>query len=73
MLIRIKRVMMLLAVAAALLSIQGCVSQKNEFQKKKYKIRKGQPPAQRYYNKYTIFRKKGGTNYRGAKRSTDMQ
>lgn len=37
---------------------QGCRVQKNEFNKKKYKIRKGMPPAQRYYNKHSIFRGK---------------
>ncbi len=73
MLSRIQKILMLVAVLLAVSCTQGCMSQKNEFEKKKYKIRKGAPPAQRYFNKYTIFKKKGGTNYRGGKTSTDAQ
>jgi hypothetical protein len=47
-----------LLMAFMLIGTQGCQVQKNEFVKKKYKIRKGMPPAQRYYNKYSIFRPK---------------
>ena len=36
-------------------SIQSCISQKNDFSKKKWKIKKDQPPAQRYYNKWSLF------------------
>jgi hypothetical protein len=49
------------------------MSQKNEFEKKKYKIRKGAPPAQRYFNKYAIFKKRTGSNYRGGKSTTDIR
>jgi hypothetical protein len=33
----------------------GCAVQKNDFAKKKYKISKNKPPAQRYYSKGSIF------------------
>ena len=33
----------------------GCAVQKNEFAKKKWKIKKGQPPTQRYYSKWSLF------------------
>lgn len=72
MLIRLQRILMVMALLFTVASVQSCMSQKNEFEKKKYKIRKGAPPAQRYFNKYSIFKKKGGTNYRGGKTSTDI-
>ncbi len=31
----------------------GCHVQKNDFHKKKWKIKKGHPPIQRYYNKWS--------------------
>lgn len=74
MLSRLQKILMLIALLFAIASVQSCMSQKNEFEKKKYKIRKGAPPAQRYFNKYAIFKKRGaGTNYRGGKSSTDIQ
>ncbi|WP_306644118.1 hypothetical protein [Sanyastnella coralliicola] len=33
----------------------GCKVQKNDFHKKKWKIKKGHPPVQRYYNKWSPF------------------
>ncbi|MCB0761577.1 MAG: hypothetical protein KDC12_08650 [Flavobacteriales bacterium] len=72
MLIRITRWILMVAAMLSVLGVSSCSSQKTEFQKKKYKIRKGRPPAQRYYNKYSIFRKRGAPQYRGAKQTTDI-
>ncbi|MFT4679259.1 MAG: hypothetical protein ACI84C_001392 [Flavobacteriales bacterium] len=73
MLSRLQRILILMALLFAVASVQGCMSQKNEFEKKKYKIRKGAPPAQRYFNKYAIFKKRTGSNYRGGKSTTDIR
>lgn len=53
---KVIRTMMLASVVALLgMSMSSCSVQKNDFMKKKWKIRKGHPPVQRYYNKWSPF------------------
>lgn len=53
-----RRLLMILFFGVVLsFSQSGCQVQKNEFLKKKYKIKKDYPPIQRYYNKSSLFRK----------------
>lgn len=43
----------IIALMVPVMGSTGCKVQKDDFSKKKYKIRKGYPPVQRYYNKWS--------------------
>lgn len=53
--IKVKKLFTLIFVLGLIGMGTGCQVQKNEFAKKKWKIKKGQPPAQRYFNKWSLF------------------
>lgn len=44
---------LILAMAVMIVGSSGCKVQKNDFHKKKWAIKKGHPPVQRYYNKWS--------------------
>jgi hypothetical protein len=50
--INIPTLIMAILMVFTLVGTTGCASTKSDFHKKKWKIRKSQPPVQRYYNKW---------------------
>lgn len=52
---KVKKLITLMFVVCLIGMGSGCQVQKNEFAKKKWKIKKGHPPAQRYFNKWSLF------------------
>lgn len=53
---RIHKVLLTALMAILLVGFStGCKVHKNDFHKKKWKIKKGHPPIQRYYNKWSPF------------------
>ncbi|NQX91796.1 MAG: hypothetical protein HRT74_06680 [Flavobacteriales bacterium] len=50
-----RKLLIALSIIAIAMAAPGCKSQKTEFVKKKWKIKKGKPPSQRYYNKWSLF------------------
>jgi hypothetical protein len=44
---------LILTIVLMIVGGTGCKVQKNDFHKKKWAIKKGHPPVQRYYNKWS--------------------